>query len=1076
MPQILIDKGMNDGWVLPKLVERTGRGRYALTLCETLGRAWGREIVSYPFPQGEGKGVIVTLDGAPVPCQMAGGRLHVLVDGLAPDETRVYQAVIGGEPACGITPGITFGMTASNATFSNGLLSLNLPNGPQRAGEPVRGPIVAVKAGDGPWLGQGRIESPLAALGADLRITEAGPLFTTVEVAIAFEGGYHYIVELTLRPDEAICEVAERSTLPVRLMPAWRPYREIGCLGASHWSQAQDTIADPCLRPCPTSNFLFEVRAGFAADRLITHSTASWEIMDLPLASPKLKTYTALRPALPSIDGSWFGVYDSSRDELLGVAAVDIAHWGVPDDTIHPAHRTVGASSEVLLVDSAASSHFRFPIENVSRRWLLTIVSRAEALGEREPLPATPIRRDPDHTMPLWTLHTRRGDLRLDKVKEWITDWPDAGEAHPRVLCTQADFPAIREKVRTVPELAQCFAETRDIRAADRFMLEGERSGLAVVEEATHGRELIEGILDAGFTGKAYCIGLARPMRRYALACDVLWDCFTPEEKREARRVCALAAYLMSDGDWWQFVFRPGETTYLPNFNSDVFTCTGIIGLFLNDHPCAERWVDFCVRRMDIELPMYLRRDGGGEENVGSYYWSTWSMLYMPAFWALRHCGVKDYSTDPNVLAGGRFMLKVYGPADPRDGDQRQPPPIGHHPHVHKKFPMLAWLAAFIKDADPALSSNLMWAWREAGSPVQNFYDHSGPTAGVFTRHFVFHDPSIPAIAPEVGSYDLPHVGAVLRSQGIDPQGSYLFLKAGPVHSHHDEDEGSFHFFGRGVPLALDGLQIQNGATAAQHNAVTFGCYGQPSGRVEQFATTPTADYVRAVIAPRAFSCDAMFIDGTHRSGWVRELLLVKAPAPGGVEYLVVKDSALGPDAPQWNLDVLSTAPQLVAPDHVWYPGHPEFGMGMDVIFCEPAAPEVAFEAGIVNPALLTPEGRATLTPKELAYTVTEHWLLHVPAGPGSTFVAVLFPRRADEPAPQVEYLAREETLAITHAEGRDLVFLRPNATLPARIDGVFFQGRAGLARSTGNGWAVTPLDAKVMAEQDTMRKPWRIL
>ena len=197
------------------------------------------------------------------------------------------------------------------------------------------------------------------------------------------------------------------------------------------------------------------------------------------------------------------------------------------------------------------------------------------------------------------------------------------------------------------------------------------------------------------------------------------------------------------------------------------------------------------------------------------------------------------------------------------------------------------------------------------------------PGGQSLTRHFVFHDPTIPAIAPVPASADLPHVGAVLRSHGGGEGGSYLFLKAGRVHSHHEEDEGSFHYFGRGVPLALDGLTLCNIATAAQHNAVSFASYGQPSGLVEYFTTTLEVDYVRARIAPRAFACDAMYIDDTHRSGFIRELMLVKSPVPGGIEYLVVKDTVSGPDDCQWNLDVLSRQPSLDVAGIVRFPDCP---------------------------------------------------------------------------------------------------------------------------------------------------------
>lgn len=178
----------------------------------------------------------------------------------------------------------------------------------------------------------------------------------------------------------------------------------------------------------------------------------------------------------------------------------------------------------------------------------------------------------------------------------------------------------------------------------------------------------------------------------------------------------------------------------------------------------------------------------------------------------------------------------------------------------------------------------------------------------------------------------------------------------------------------------------------------------------------------------------------------------------------MLKDTCCGPDPCQWNLDVLSREPSLLGPGRVWFPGHPEFGMGLEVTMVEPVATQIAFVPGQVHEKLLTPAGRATLKVKAMDWTVTEHWLMRAPAGPGETFVALLFPRRPEEAAPEVDYLVREESLRIRHGEGQDLVFLRPNPGLQISLDGVVFAGRAGIARDLGSGYALHPLDAERMA------------
>jgi hypothetical protein len=473
------------------------------------------------------------------------------------------------------------------------------------------------------------------------------------------------------------------------------------------------------------------------------------------------------------------------------------------------------------------------------------------------------------------------------------------------------------------------------------------------------------------------------------------------------------------------------------------------------------------IARLEMDLEHCLHDDGCGDENLGSYNISTWMQLWLPAFWGLKHSGVKDYSDDPRIHAGARFFLDILGPPDPRDRDSiRMIPPIGHHPHLKKTAQVCAWIAAFINDKNPELASNLMWFWNQTGRPISANGDHSGPKADPHTFNYIFSNPWIKPAPYGQQSKLLPRVGAVLHSHTEGGKGSFLLLKSGSVHSHHDADEGSFHYVGRGVPLMNDGLPLMNvhyEPSAALHNVISFDKPGQPTGKVEKFFTSPACDYIRAVIAPRAYACDAMFMDNSHESGFIREILMVKSAVPGGVEYLVVKDRVVGPNPCQWNIDVLSRKPEILADGHVWFPGHDQkgFGMGLDVMLFQPDKPQIRIEEGLLGEDY---KAQNFSKPKEhdLEWLAVEHWNMHVPAVPGTTFTAMLFPRRHDEKAPEMRYFGREEVLSIKHADGSDIIFLRINP-VPLHFDRFIFQGSAGLV-STRNGKTVlSKADAKCL-------------
>lgn len=1077
---MILDRCSNDLWGKHHQLTPQGKNRWTIKLTEPLGWNWSREIVSYELPPGARKlDLRVMRERIEVPSQRnpGGSEIAFLIEKLTPEETLEFT-IEKGSSQFARDCDVRIEKEADGWIADTGKIAVKLPLSMKVGeGQLVPGPIQAIRRSGSTWFGRGRIDSPRRVREIVTKIIECGPLWKTIEVTYKFEPRIAYVVRVTLRPGEEYVEVSEDSTVPVNLWPALRPYREIGSLGGAFWSQSPDVIGKPCTRPCPTTNFIFEFTPEFEPDRMITHETAAVQMMDLPLRWGPVRTYTAMRPCYVGVDAAWMGVYHCDRDDLFGIASTDIAHWRLPDDYIHPAHRIAGANSEVLLIDSKeVGSHFRFPIEQMSRRWFFAGFSRENSagLGVSVKPEGQPVRLEAAPTMPLWALRTRRGDLRLNKVKEWITNWPDANDVHPRVYCGPDDFPAIRERMKRVPELRQNFEATKQWRPADRYIATGvpEAGAFERVEAQTSASELVATVLERGFASLPYAIGLSRPMRRYISGVDVLWSTLSPSERKTARRTIAIAAYLMTDGDWWSFPFRKDESTYLPNFNSDVFTCAGTAGLFLSDHPCSKMWVKHLVKRMDIELEHHLRIDGGGSENVGTYLVSTWSQLLLPALWALRRNKVKDYSKDKYVLAGARFLVKVISSPDPRANWERMMPPIGHHPQAKTQLAMMAWFASFLKKSDRTLAGNLMWAWREMGAPVRNFYDHQGPPANPLTRHYIFHDPSIKPIEPKLplhSSMVLPNVGTIFRTHGLTRKGSYVFLKAGREHSHHDDDEGSFHYFGRGIPLALDGLRLENGAPAAEHNTISFDKPGQPTGNVVCFRSTPTADYVRAVMPPRGFCSDSNFPEGAHRSGWERQLLLVKSSKPGGVEYLVVKDVVTGPDAGQWNLDVLSRRPEVRSPSHIWFPGHEEFEMGMDLFLLEPFGATANIEKGHVNESVVDPVKRAELQSHFSNYAVNEHWITHVHQPPGATFVALLFPRKSSEKEPSVEYLAREETLRITHGEGKDLIFLRPCEQVDTIIEDIDFRGRAGVVCERKGKRVIQPLDA---VEMNVITKP----
>lgn len=1060
---MILDRGLNDFWRRTVRLRKIKPSHYRIRLREPLGQAWSRETISLALPRGipYRNAQVTQRDGTPVASQISGGRLFLRIENLTPGETRDWDVRFSKTaPPRELPGGVFYRESGPVALFGNRHIAVKLPGSlPAKAGARIPGPLLAIRRSGGAWMGEGYLESSrvVSAIRATLR--DAGPLWAECEVVYEFAEGAVYRMRLRLGAEDEVMEIDEESTLPLCLRPGERPYREIGTLGSSSWRQASDHIAQPCIRPIPSSWFVlaFGLRE---ANRLVTHSTGAWEIMDFPLGGTTRRAFTAMRAAYTPIDGGWLGLHHTEREGLLGVASRDLAHWRLPDDTLHPIHKMPGAHAEVFFFDGPAGGEYRFPIENLSRSWLLGAFPQTP-----KPLRRTPLRRAADPTHPLWAQRIRRGDLPLDKVKDWVTDWPEPASGHVGLLCAREDFGSIREKVLRSPALLENFQRFRVSRPVDRHILLGEVVRLSEIEAQIGARRLVEETLERGYSGPNYAIALSRPLRRYVIACDVLWENFNEAERREARHVCALAAYFLTDGDWWQYAWCPGETTYLPNFNSDVFACAGLMGLFLEGHPCSGVWIQGCLARIEREFAQHLRADGCGDENIGCYYYSTWTQIYFPLLWALRRRGQRDYSADPRIHAAARYMIETLTPPDPRRGGLRMIPPIGDHPGAAGRLQIMDWLATFVQDTAPELAQNLKWAWQECGSPVGNFHDHFGEAANPFTRHNVFHNPEIAPRKPTLGTRDFTPSGAVLRTEGE----SYVFLKSGRIRYHHHDDEGSFHYYGRGVPLALDALSLSNGQPGTDHNKLTFeGGESSPArgertrSSIERLVSTPTADYVRIQATVWTDPDAHRTNQWKRRNLWERSLILVRASRPGGAEYLVIKDSTLGPDAATWNLDVLSRKPIRSAKNRLWFPGMATFAMGLEVIFAAPASPEITLEKGGVDPLAFEDWKRKTPSVTRVSWKETEHWLAHAAAPANSGFLTVLFPRRKGEASPVITYMESEGALQIRHFDGEDILFLPDDPEREIRCFHLRFQGAAGLASRRSGSSRLEPLDARI--------------
>jgi hypothetical protein len=529
-------------------------------------------------------------------------------------------------------------------------------------------------------------------------------------------------------------------------------------------------------------------------------------------------------------------------------------------------------------------------------------------------------------------------------------------------------------------------------------------------------------------------------MRGVAEALDCNARTLDPDEVARVRREMAFLTSVVTDGDYWQYAWNQGRTSYLANFGSDLYVAVALMALVLPDHPNSKQWLQYSLGELNKELTYYISPDGAGEENIANYYLWTWRQLAV-LFGALRHNNVFDAAKHPRYQAACRFWIDILTPPQPKlsaytaatpikpEDRLRRVPPFGDHGFNNNVCLELGAQTGLLRDFQPQLAAESAWAWRETcgAKPAT----HMGAVP-----HVLLADPTVAPRVPVLESRRLRGFGAVLRNHCPSDKETFLVMKASRIYSHHHPDEGGIHVFGRGVPIILEGLHGRDYYREDWHPIISF-ADGKTHrrGEVVQFWASPLADFVVADIPMGPF-LPGPPEPGMTRGGSQRQALLVKSPTLDVPDYFVLQDVIYGAAASRINLPVFSGKPQ---PSHggkanwVHLPpiDSPNHTVATELVFLSPTSPEIT-----VAPALKGSEGG------EYA------WAIAACQPAGKNWAIIVYPRDKEMPPPTIETLGSPHAFRLT-SPGKlsvDYVVAAPGPT-SAEADDFRFAGQCGVAR-----------------------------
>jgi hypothetical protein len=694
-------------------------------------------------------------------------------------------------------------------------------------------------------------------------------------------------------------------------------------------------------------------------------------------------------------------------------------------------------------------------------------------------------------------------DLPLNKVKDWALDWPvDPKVTYPRLYVEPGKIDEIRKRVKDNPRWMGRFGQYMN-RSISYAILQDTKTGDDLLHAKSHPswntpndaqgsleslRALVDKYWESGYMGFA-APNNAAPMGeliKFDAAMSVATA--TPEEKAEMRRLMAFVANVVYDQDWHSTL--SGVHLGNPNMPPRQEHHLGVASCILPDHPLAAEWRKRGEAEATRELDDMVREAGTWRECPHYQYEAAMYPMFQSAV-PIAYNGGQNVFRNPKMKATWDYLLNISTPPDPRFGT-RLVPAFGNG--SWEQAPLFGWLATLTRQDDPAFAKRMQWMWLEQGKPDWMQFSET------------MLDPTFSAEQPTLTSMNYPGFGAILRNGFPSKEEAWVAFRAGNNIEHYNYgDQNSFMFYAKGAPLVIQfGSQYTPYFRGAWYfNRVSYGHREVKPGMfggTEFGSAAGNDDYAAKMVGFHALGAvdAATSLFATDREGLVpedkntamppnfpmdphpidkytitRTMALVKSfTAEGkddsaGPSYLVMRDS-IAADKPlptEWNIWLLMDTLDTTANPVRCSGPH---GVNLDVYMAEPAQPkwftrqdESSFLAGP------TVESWQKTNPGKKWHEVLKN--LRAYAAPGAGYLAILFPRKANEAPPMFNTLLNGKGVYVTHARGGDVVIMSEKQVIWAD-NNRSFTGTQGIIRQEWDALTLTLLAGGEIAAGTLLR------
>lgn len=966
-------------------------GGEGFVLKDHLNRTWRNELVRFPIAgvdleKAKAGKALGGPDGKPVSYQLLPDQIAFAVD-LGPFETRTYTFSESAAPAA---TDLKIEELPDVIRLTNDRTGITL----RRKLEGTAGPISEVRLSSGLWVGGSRFDTKQNLTSYTAEITARGPVYAEVTCKAVFGEAHSWIGVFRLQAGEPVVLVDEKFDLG------------------------------------DSSRLAVSLGRGFAPTEILWRpgSQGKREVLGETAEAPVVFRLQPWSQWGPTRMGKWFGLFGGTGNDLLMLGARDGDVWV---DLRRP------HDASVLVEQKAEDVVAMFPLEDGQRRWMIGSFPKDTSLGGLDK-PSTPLPQE----------QVIKHEFPLDRVKDYVLEWPNANEEHPRLYVTPKDVAKLKGTFQVDPvELARLTKTPVDTMEmgpwVQYYLVTGDPAlGKHLADTAVtwmqNAVDMQVRQVTASWLGRAPH-GQTEILTAFNLADAVLaGNAATPEQKQRLRSQAAFLGYTLARQDYWSPLRGFAAN---PNMTSHVAAYQTIGACLIFSHPKAREWVQEGLRELkDVELDTWPDENGGWIEAPG-YAMVSWEYM-LGSFIAARNSGFPDYVNDPNAKKLVGWFSKLSTPPDSRLGGARHIPPIGH---TWK----LAWcgefglVAAMWKEKDPELAANMAWMHKQNNSYNRKVGGFIAAMAGY--RDWLADISGIEPKPPVYGSELFPESGVLLRSHFPSDRETMLHMIGGENGHHYDYDSGSITLWGKGR-IVSDEFGYYGRAANEDHSMVEVPLLMNLAMRLKQFSTSPRFDYVRGSVAKGLPGDESRLTPLTHLdyqhsvyNDWIRQIAFVKDPDPLGPNYFVINDSLRSPMPATWRMWFVCTKVET-NPHGATVIGKED--VDTDIFFARP------------DPVTLKTEEKTRATHgfnKDIKYGKWD-WTqtgLIAPIEDGLGFTAVVYPRLKTEAPPKFTSLDGGRVVKIESAAGTDHVFLGAKP-FEYHEGGITFRGTSGSIQQRG--------------------------